>query len=69
MPVIMYEPLYTVKEVAKLLKTNVGAVYKEMNDGRLPYILLGSKKVRGADLEKYISNYPVEVPKGGEDKQ
>lgn len=67
MPVMMFEPLYTVKEVAKLLKMNVGAVYKEMNDGRLPYILLGSKKVRGADLEKYISNYPTEMPKGDEE--
>ncbi len=60
MAVAEYEPLYTVREVAKILKINMGSVYTEMNEGRLPYILLGSKKVRGTDLERYINSYPTE---------
>lgn len=61
---MQYQPLYTVSEVAKILKMNVNAVYSEMNKGNLPYILLGSKKVRGKDLEKFIDSYPNEKVEG-----
>lgn len=57
-----YEPLYTVPEVAKVLKTNRERVYTLINTGTLPYILLGSKKVRGSDLERYINGLPAAVP-------
>lgn len=67
MSVIQYEPLYTVREVSKILKVNMGAVYAEMNKGNLPYILLGSKKVKGKDLEKYIENYPIAAVEEGGD--
>jgi excisionase family DNA binding protein len=50
----------TVKEVAKVLQTNTNYVYELMNSGSLPYLVLGSKKVRGSDLEKFINTYPNE---------
>ena len=31
-----------------------------MNRGELPYLVLGSKKIRGSDLERYIESYPAE---------
>lgn len=58
----IYEPLYTVKEVAKILKTNTDAVYALINEGQLPCLLLGSKKIRGSDLERFIEQYPVSNP-------
>ncbi len=60
MAVMVYKPLYTVSEVSKILQTNVSSVYDLMNRGELPYLKLGSRKVRGSDLEKFIENYPTE---------
>ena len=57
-----YEPLYTIKEVSKILKTSVDAVYTLTRNGQLPSLTLGSKKVRGTDLEKFIEKYPVDQP-------
>ena len=54
-----YEPLYTVPEAAKILKVNTNAVYSFINTGKLPYLLLGSKKIRGIDLEEFINKYPA----------
>lgn len=59
-----YQPLYTVKEVAHVLKTNINKVYDIMNSGELPYLIIGTKKIRGIDLEKYINSYPEEIPGG-----
>ena len=58
----VYEPLYTVKEVSKVLKTNPAGVYEYINRGQLPCLTLGSKKVRGSDLERFIEQYPVSNP-------
>lgn len=55
----VYEPLYTVKEVSKVLKVNTDAVYELINTGKLPCLQLGLKKVRGTDLEKFIEQYPI----------
>ncbi|WP_024348002.1 helix-turn-helix domain-containing protein [Lacrimispora indolis] len=59
----IYEPLYTVKEVSKILKVNTDAVYEFIKEEKLPCLLLGSKKVRGSDLERFIEQYPVSNPK------
>ncbi len=56
-----YEPIYTVREIAKLLKVNPNTVYKYMNEGMLPYLNLGSRKVRGKDLEEFINKFPEET--------
>ena len=34
--------------------------YQMMNQGKLPYLNLGSKKIRGSDLERFIESYPTE---------
>lgn len=57
-----YKPLYTVKEVAKILKTNPDFVYGMVNQKVLPALKLGSIKVRGSDLEKFIEKYPTMNP-------
>ncbi len=49
-----YEPLYTVKEAAKVLKVNVSAVYRLINTKQLVGLRLGSVKVRGSDLERFL---------------
>lgn len=59
----IYEPLYTVKEAAKILKTTTGQVYRMMNDGDIPYLILGTKKIKGIDLKKFIETFPTEDPK------
>lgn len=55
-----YKPLYTVKEAAEVLMLNTDTVYRLLRSGKLPYLLLGCKKIRGSDLEQFIANYPAE---------
>jgi excisionase family DNA binding protein len=55
----VYEHLYTVKEVSKVLKVNTDAVYELINTGKLPCLQLGLKKVRGTDLERFIEHCPT----------
>jgi hypothetical protein len=57
-----YEPIYTVKEVAKILRTNSQAVYRLIGAKKLPGLRLGAIKVRGKDLEHFIEQYPVMDP-------
>lgn len=61
-----YEQIYTVKEVSAILKVNVAAVNRLCNTGKLPFLKLGSRKIRGIDLEKFINTYPHEDLKEGE---
>lgn len=60
-----YEPLYTVKEAAKILKMNTDSVYSLVRERQLPGLKLGSLKIRGSDLERFIEKYPV-VEMGGD---
>lgn len=46
--------LYTVSEVAKLLKTNVDYVHKLRKSGQLPFLKLGQYKCRKESLEKFL---------------
>lgn len=55
--VIMEDLLYTVPEVAKLLKCNQNYVYKLMNCGLLRYLELGRRKVRKSTLEEFLAKY------------
>lgn len=48
------EKLLTVKEVARVLKVNPAFVYALMKQGELPYLKLGSRKVRQTDLDMFI---------------
>lgn len=56
-----YKPLYTAKETAQMLHVSPVTVYRLMNSGRLPYMVVGVKarRVKGRDLEKFIDDYPV----------
>lgn len=54
-----YKPLYTIKQAAAVLLVSPNTVYRFINSGALPYVPIGSKKIRGADLEKFISTFPV----------
>ncbi len=52
---ILYEDmLYTVAEVATLLKTNPNFVYNLIKSGRLSALKLGSIKIRKISLEKFL---------------
>lgn len=48
------EMLYTVTEVAKLLKVNRTFVYDLINRGELPAVKIGSLKIRRTTLEMFI---------------
>ena len=46
----------TVKEVATFIRTNSTFVYKLINKGYLPAMNLGSRKVRKADLDRFLES-------------
>lgn len=62
-----YKPLYTVKEVAKILKMGVNDVYALVRSGQLKGLRLGMIKVRGTDLEAFINSYPELHPGEAQD--
>lgn len=52
-----FSVLYTVKEVAELLKTNVDYVHKLRRSGILPFLKLGQYKVRKEALQDFLKKY------------
>lgn len=55
------EHIYTIKEVAELLKTNRNMVYKEISAGRLASIKIGTLKVREKDLTEYLDKLSIKA--------
>lgn len=53
----MEQILFTVAEVATILKTNKTYVYSLINAGLLPALKLGSLKIRRSSLEEFLRNY------------
>lgn len=51
------EMLYTVEEVAKILKTNKNYVYDLRKAGLLRFIKLGNLKCRKSTLEAFLEKY------------
>lgn len=49
--------LYNVKEVAEILKTNVSYVHSLRKAGVLPFIKLGTYKVRTEALNEFLKKY------------
>lgn len=49
--------LYTMKETAEILKTNVTYVHRLRKSGLLPCIKLGAYKVRKEALEAFLRKY------------
>jgi len=52
----MQDVLYTVPEVAKLLKVNADYVHKLRKAGLLKFLKLGQFKVRKEDLDEFLAN-------------
>ena len=53
----MEDVLYTVKETAAILKTNIGYVHKLRTSGLLPFLKLGQYKVRKQALDEFLKKY------------
>lgn len=53
----MEDMLYTVPEVAKILKTNVDYVYKLQQSGIIRFMKIGRLKCRKATLEQFLEKY------------
>lgn len=53
----MEEMLYTVPEVAAILKTNVEQVYKLQKAGILKFMKIGRLKCRKSTLEQFLEKY------------
>lgn len=53
----MEDMLYTVPEVAAILKTNVDYVYKLQKTGLLRFMKIGRWKCRKSTLEDFLKKY------------
>ena len=53
----MEDMLYTVPEVAEILKTNVDFVYKLQRAGELRFMKIGRLKCRKSTLEEFLEKY------------
>lgn len=53
----MEDMLYTVPEVAAILKTNVDYVYKLQKAGLIKFMKLGRLKCRKTTLEAFLAKY------------
>ena len=74
----MEDMLYTVPEVAKILKTNVDYVYKLQRSGAIKFLKIGRLKCRKSTLEEFLAKYdgfdvkdpenPTKIEAGKEDE-
>lgn len=53
----MTDMLYTVPEVAEILKSNTDYVYKLQRSGLLKFMKMGRWKCRKATLEEFLEKY------------
>ena len=53
----MADELYTVPEIAKILKSNTDYVYKLQRSGLLKFIKMGRWKCRKSTLEEFLAKY------------
>lgn len=53
----MEDMLYTVPEVAQILKTNVDFVYKLQKAGLIRFMKIGRLKCRKKSLEEFLEKY------------
>lgn len=53
----MEQMLYTVPEVAEILKTNVDYVYKLQKAGLIRFMKIGRLKCRKSSLEEFLQKY------------
>lgn len=49
------EPLYTIKEACRQLRTSPETLYRWMRDGELRYVLVGGqRRIRESDIQAFI---------------
>lgn len=53
----MSDAIYTVKEAAGILRVGTHYIYKLINLGMLPYIKLGSIKIRESAINDFLNQY------------
>ncbi|MDF2883827.1 MAG: binding domain, excisionase family protein [Clostridiaceae bacterium] len=53
----MEDYLLSVSEVAERLKTNRNFVYKLLDKGILKCLVMGSKKIRNSEINRFLSEY------------
>ena len=51
----MIEKVYTAKEVAEMLHTNIAYVHRLRKSGLLKFLKLGAYKVRESELARFIA--------------
>lgn len=49
------ENVYTIVEVAKILKTNKNKIYELIKSGELRSIKIGSIKIKESDLQNFLN--------------
>lgn len=54
---MMEDMLYTVPEVAAILKTNVDYVYRLQKSGLLKFLKIGRWKCRKSTLQEFLTKY------------
>ena len=53
--------LYTVAEVAEIMKINKNSVYDLINEGKLPVLKIGSLKIREESLVEFLEKNEVKI--------
>lgn len=53
----MEDYLLSVSETAERLKTNRNFVYKLLDKGLLKCLVLGSKKIRNSEINRFLTEY------------
>lgn len=48
------EQIYTIKEVAQILRVNTNYIYREIGEGKIKAIKIGSLKILESELLRYI---------------
>ena len=48
------EQIYTIKESAQILKVNTNYIYREIGEGKIKAIKIGSLKILESELLRYI---------------
>ena len=51
--------LYTVKEVAEILRVNTDTVYRLIKNKELSAVKIGNIKIRPEDLERYLKTITI----------
>lgn len=54
MEVQQMEQIYTIKEAAQILRVNTNYIYREIGEGKIKAVKIGSLKILESELLRYI---------------